>query len=77
MLTLQSANPGSLTEGTSVTVAAGGVTSYESGDLEYGSEQYITASTSGTVSKISAPEGTYVKKGAAVLQLSGNSKATR
>ena len=68
-------NPGALTEGTSVTVSAGGVSSYESGDLEYGTEQYITASTSGTVSKIVAPEGTYVKSGAAVLKLSGNSES--
>ena len=68
-------NPGALDEGTSVTVAAGGVSSYESGELEYESEQFITASASGTVAKITAPEGTYVKKGASVLTLSGDSES--
>ncbi len=66
-------NPGALESGTYVTVNAGGVDCYEGAALEGNTEKFVTAKTSGLVSKIVASEGEYLSRGATIVQLASDS----
>lgn len=68
-------NPGALNGGVYATVSAGGISSYEGGELEYASEKIITADSSGTVEKVYCTAGEYVKKGT-VLAVMSSEEAT-
>lgn len=66
-------NPGALESGTYVTVNAGGVDCYEGAALEGNTEKIVTAKTSGMVSKVTASEGEYLSRGAAIVSLTRDS----
>lgn len=72
-VTVQVANPGGLTDTQSATAAVGSVGCAASGTLSYKAASIATASSSGTVSAINAPEGSRVSKGDTIVTLSGDS----
>jgi HlyD family secretion protein len=66
-------NPGALSSGVYVTVGAGGMSSYGGGTLKGGSEEFITAQSSGLIDKIPVVTGESVSSGATVAVLSNDS----
>jgi HlyD family secretion protein len=66
-------NPGALESGTYVTVNAGGIDCYEGAALEGNIEKIVTAKISGLVSKITASEGEYLRKGDTIIQMTNDS----
>jgi HlyD family secretion protein len=66
-------NPGALSSGIYVTVGAGGISSYGGGALKGGSEETITAQSSGLIDELLVVTGESISSGAKVAVLSNDS----
>jgi HlyD family secretion protein len=72
-VTVQVTNPGALTDSQSATVTINGVGCASGAKLAYKGESQLTATASGTVTAINAPEGSSVSKDQTVVTLGGKS----
>ncbi|MDR2770501.1 MAG: HlyD family efflux transporter periplasmic adaptor subunit [Clostridiales Family XIII bacterium] len=68
-------NPGLLSAGTFVSVEAGGLSSYEGGELKGGTEKVVTAQAGGMVEKLHVLTGENIGAGAPIAALSSDTAA--